>query len=179
MPTSKINKDAREGKGSKKTLEKKWDESKSAAKGGHGKNNWPLTMYIYKKKTHQASSTLANAIVRLQTTKMTAMSENMSPEADHVVHTITEKLGSGLPVKFPNEEAVQWMVGKNVTLYVTYRASTDTLGFHIDLYGVSAAYATQHNSGQKLVSAIRQSASKLISSTRPSEHASLQKIASI
>jgi hypothetical protein len=56
MPTSKIKKDAREGKGSTQSLEKKWDESKDAAKGKHGKNNWPLTMYIYKKKTHQAST---------------------------------------------------------------------------------------------------------------------------
>jgi len=55
MPTSKIKKDAREGKGTVKSLEKKWDKAKDAAGKDHGDQNWPLTMHIYKNMTHSAA----------------------------------------------------------------------------------------------------------------------------
>jgi hypothetical protein len=51
MPTSKIKKDAREGKGSVPSLEKKWDKAKGAAGKKGGKQNWPLTMHIYENET--------------------------------------------------------------------------------------------------------------------------------
>lgn len=56
MPTSKIKKDAREGKGSVKHLEHEWDEAKKDAGAKGGKQNWPLTMHIYEKRTHQATA---------------------------------------------------------------------------------------------------------------------------
>jgi hypothetical protein len=67
MPTSKIKKDSREGKGSVPALEHKWDEAKDDAGKKGGKQNWPLTMYIYKKKTHQANTVTVelNAATRL------------------------------------------------------------------------------------------------------------------
>lgn len=67
MPTSKIKKDVREGLGTKKSLEKKWDKAKEAAgKGPGGKPKWPLVMHIYQNMTHQASAiTAANAVQRL------------------------------------------------------------------------------------------------------------------
>lgn len=55
MPTSKIKKDARDGKGTVKSLEKKWKKAEDAAGKDHGEQNWPLTMHIYKNMTHQAS----------------------------------------------------------------------------------------------------------------------------
>lgn len=54
MPTSKIKKDAKDGKGTVKSLEKKWDKAKDAAGEEGGEQNWPLTMHIYKNMTHQA-----------------------------------------------------------------------------------------------------------------------------
>lgn len=47
MPNSMIKKDAREGKGSTKSLEKKWDRAKDAAGTKDGEQNWALTNYIY------------------------------------------------------------------------------------------------------------------------------------
>lgn len=68
MPTSKILKDSKEGKGSKKSLEKKWDEAKHSVEHSNGgKDNWPETMSVYKKMTHQASIQL-NATTRLKAT---------------------------------------------------------------------------------------------------------------
>lgn len=75
MPTSKIRKDAREGKGSVKKLEKDWSKAKEAAKGeGKGGNDWPLTMYIYeketgskpKKKKSEARLSASRALARLK-----------------------------------------------------------------------------------------------------------------
>lgn len=93
MPTSKINKDAREGKGSKKTLEHKWDEAKDAAGKKGGKQNWPLTMYIYKKKTHQASAEISasNALSRL---KATAVIASNPAEAGKLLQMLTKALGN-------------------------------------------------------------------------------------
>lgn len=54
-----INKDVREGKGSKQKLEKDWDESKDAAGTKGGKQNWALTNYIYQKKKGASASVTA------------------------------------------------------------------------------------------------------------------------
>ena len=65
MPTSKIKKDAREGKGTVKSLEKKWDTAKDAAKKSakNPKNPWPLAMHIYENET---KGTALNAAQRLK-----------------------------------------------------------------------------------------------------------------
>lgn len=58
MPNSMIEKDAREGHGSKESLEKDWDKAKDASKKSTGKDDsWALTNYIYQKekKAHEAS----------------------------------------------------------------------------------------------------------------------------
>lgn len=49
MPTNLIKHDVKEGKGSKKSLEKKWDRAKGIAKKGakNKKNPWPLAVHIY------------------------------------------------------------------------------------------------------------------------------------
>jgi predicted nucleic acid binding AN1-type Zn finger protein len=67
MPTSEIRKDAREGKGSVKSLEKKWDKAKDASKKSTGKDDdWALTNYIYKKERDACvGSTELNAASRL------------------------------------------------------------------------------------------------------------------
>jgi len=49
MPNNMIKKDVREGEGSKKSLEKKWDKAKDAAKKGDAKEPWALTNYIYQR----------------------------------------------------------------------------------------------------------------------------------
>ena len=58
MPNSMIQKDAREGKGSTKSLEKKWDRAKDAAGTKDGEQNWALTNYIYQKMTSSAFDAL-------------------------------------------------------------------------------------------------------------------------
>lgn len=51
MPTNEIKKDAREGKGTVPSLEKKWDKAKDASKKSTGKgDDWALTNYIYEKE---------------------------------------------------------------------------------------------------------------------------------
>jgi hypothetical protein len=58
MPNSMIEKDAHEGEGSKKSLEKDWDKAKDTSKKSTGKgDSWALTNYIYQKekKAHEAS----------------------------------------------------------------------------------------------------------------------------
>jgi len=48
VPSNLIKKDVREGKGSKKSLEKKWDRAKKAAGKGDAEDKWALTTHIYK-----------------------------------------------------------------------------------------------------------------------------------
>lgn len=62
MPNSMINKDAREGKGSKPALEHKWDKAKDAAGTEDGDQNWALTNYIYQK---EKKASVLNAALRL------------------------------------------------------------------------------------------------------------------
>lgn len=72
MPNSMINKDAREGKGSKPALEKKWDKAKDASKKSTGKDDsWALTNYIYQKEKKAAAVT-TNAASRLKATAIEA-----------------------------------------------------------------------------------------------------------
>lgn len=47
MPANQIKHDAREGKGTVKSLEKKWDRAKDAAGKKGGEQNWALTNHIY------------------------------------------------------------------------------------------------------------------------------------
>jgi len=58
MPNNMIKKDVKRGYGSKKTLERKWDEAKDAAKKGHADEPYALTNYIYQKKKKSESSVL-------------------------------------------------------------------------------------------------------------------------
>jgi hypothetical protein len=67
MPNSMINKDAREGKGSKKSLEHKWNKAKDAAGKKDGEQNWALTNYIYQQEK-KASTIKTNATARLKAT---------------------------------------------------------------------------------------------------------------
>lgn len=67
MPNSMIEKDAREGHGSKKSLEHDWDEAKKDSKDSTGKDDsWALTNYIYqkRKKAHEAG-VVESAVVRI------------------------------------------------------------------------------------------------------------------
>lgn len=81
MPTSKIKKDAREGKGSVPSLEKKWDKAKDAAGSKGGKQNWPLTMHIYENETKGSAMPQLNAATRLAaSTKVTA-----APSFPHII----------------------------------------------------------------------------------------------
>lgn len=79
MPTSKIKKDAREGKGSVPSLEKKWDKAKSVTPKKGGKPNWPEVMSIYENMT-KGSSMKLEATARLKTTA--AKPETVSREHD-------------------------------------------------------------------------------------------------
>lgn len=66
MPTNEIKKDAREGKGSVPSLERKWDKAKDASKKSTGKDDdWALTNYIYQK---ERDATVLNASTRLLAT---------------------------------------------------------------------------------------------------------------
>jgi hypothetical protein len=64
MPTNEIKKDAREGKGSVPSLEKKWDKAKDASKKSTGESDdWALTNYIYQKE--RDASVVHTATMRL------------------------------------------------------------------------------------------------------------------
>ncbi|MNK66426.1 hypothetical protein D3C87_857440 [compost metagenome] len=65
MPNSMIQKDAREGKGSKQALEKKWDRAKGAAGTEGGEQNWALTNYIYQKMTASPDLVLRATALRV------------------------------------------------------------------------------------------------------------------
>jgi hypothetical protein len=68
MPNSMIDKDVRRGKGSKQSLEKKWDKAKDASKKSTGKDDdWALTNYIYQreKDSHKHESSMLEAATRL------------------------------------------------------------------------------------------------------------------
>jgi hypothetical protein len=69
MPNQMIKKDAREGKGSTKQLEKKWDRAKDAAGKDKGEQNWALTNYIYQKMTSSADK---NPLVTAAVTRVAA-----------------------------------------------------------------------------------------------------------
>ena len=58
MPAAVINKDAREGKGSKKSLEKKWKEAKDIVKDQYGTNEdkWGVVQTIYQNKRDAKAS---------------------------------------------------------------------------------------------------------------------------
>ncbi|BAG41556.1 hypothetical protein [Ralstonia phage phiRSL1] len=72
MPTSKIKKDSREGKGSVKSLEKKWDEAGEKTPSDVD-NPYAYQMSIYKNMTHQASTmNVTAAVQRLAATEVTA-----------------------------------------------------------------------------------------------------------
>jgi hypothetical protein len=65
LPTNEIKKDAREGKGTVKSLEHKWDKAKDASKKSTGKkDDWALTNYIYQKE--RDASVQLNAANRLE-----------------------------------------------------------------------------------------------------------------
>ncbi|QBQ74478.1 hypothetical protein BcepSauron_098 [Burkholderia phage BcepSauron] len=51
MPNNMIKHDVKEGKGSKESLEKKWDKAGDAAKKSHPDNKYALQNYIYHKMT--------------------------------------------------------------------------------------------------------------------------------
>ena len=76
MPTNMIKKDAREGKGTVKSLEKKWDKAKDAAGKKDGKQNWALTNYIYQRQTKGNIMPELNAATRLLATETQAEAIN-------------------------------------------------------------------------------------------------------
>lgn len=66
MPNSMIDKDVREGRGSKESLEKDWDKAKTDSKDSTGKgDDWALTNYIYQKRKKAHSSVVASAVPRI------------------------------------------------------------------------------------------------------------------
>lgn len=58
MPNPMIKKDAKRGYGSKKALEKKWDEAGEAAEKSHPDNKYALQNFIYQRKKKAKSSVL-------------------------------------------------------------------------------------------------------------------------
>jgi len=65
MPNNMIKHDVREGEGSKKSLEKKWDKAKKAADKSDADEPWALTNYIYQK---EKKASVLNAATRLLAT---------------------------------------------------------------------------------------------------------------
>jgi hypothetical protein len=66
MPNNMIDKDAREGQGSKKSLEKDWDDAKKDSKDSTGKgDDWALTNFIYQKRKKAHSSVVESAVPRI------------------------------------------------------------------------------------------------------------------
>jgi len=66
MPSNLINKDAREGKGSKKSLERKWDRAKDAAGKKDGEQNYALTTYIYEKMRDSKKKSKASILDKVK-----------------------------------------------------------------------------------------------------------------
>jgi hypothetical protein len=67
MPANQIKHDVKEGKGTTKSLEKKWDKAKDASKKSTGKDDdWALTNFIYQKE--RDASVQLNAAARLAAT---------------------------------------------------------------------------------------------------------------
>lgn len=69
MPANQIKHDVKQGKGSKKSLEKDWDEAKDIVKDEYGdpdKNNkWGVVQKIYQNK-RDASVSASRALFRLK-----------------------------------------------------------------------------------------------------------------
>jgi hypothetical protein len=70
MPVNQIKHDVKEGKGTKKSLEKKWDKAKKAAGQGKGaKDKGALTNYIYQRmRDSKKHASLSASFIRLATT---------------------------------------------------------------------------------------------------------------
>ncbi|MDN3160837.1 hypothetical protein P0E55_14105 [Enterococcus faecalis] len=68
MPSRQITHDAREGKGSKESLEHKWDKAKGIAEKEYGPGHWGAVEHIYQNmrdsKKHESSVDL-NAAERI------------------------------------------------------------------------------------------------------------------
>jgi len=56
VPNNLIKHDVAKGEGSKKSLEKKWDKAKDAAKKSDAKEPWALTNYIYQREKGKKKS---------------------------------------------------------------------------------------------------------------------------
>ncbi len=66
MPNSMIDKDARDGEGSKKSLERDWDKAKQDSKESTGKDDsWALTNFIYQKRKKAHGSVVESAVPRI------------------------------------------------------------------------------------------------------------------
>lgn len=75
MPTPYIKKLSKEGKGSVKTLEKKWDKAKDVAKKEGKPKNYGLITHIFKKMSHASTKPIKiEAAQRLKA--------DMEPEED-------------------------------------------------------------------------------------------------
>jgi hypothetical protein len=99
MPTNEIKKDAREGKGSVPSLEKKWDKAKDASKKSTGKSDdWALTNYVYQKE-RDASVMELNATTRLEG------SCPICAGIEGCDHTVPERVAAA----FPKSKRPQWM----------------------------------------------------------------------
>ena len=103
MPTSEIRKDAREGKGTVPSLEKKWDKAKDASKKSTGKgDDWALTNYIYQKE--RDASVIVNAATRL------LASCPICAGVEGCDHTVPEREAAQVGAAFPSKnKRPQWM----------------------------------------------------------------------
>lgn len=91
MPTSLIKKDAREGKGTTKNLEKKWDNAKDASKKSTGKgDDWALTNYIYQ-KMRDSSKSKKHASVELNAASRVLATEVLADAFEDWVNTLDYK----------------------------------------------------------------------------------------
>lgn len=63
MPANQIKHDAESGKGSKKSLEKDWDEAKKIVKDEYGEEKWPVVQKIYQNK--RDASVVDSAVSRI------------------------------------------------------------------------------------------------------------------
>ena len=66
MPSNIIKHDVREGEGTKKSLEKKWDKAKDAAKKGHADEPYALTNYIYQRMKGKKKKTKSSVLDKVE-----------------------------------------------------------------------------------------------------------------
>lgn len=137
MPTSKIKKDSREGKGSVKSLEKKWDKAGEKTPSDVD-NPYAYQMSIYKNMTHQASTmNITAAVKRLAATEVQAapsypgltgyikkVNQDFGEKGD-VTHDLKHALGLKVISDADVEALDRWLVANKSKWSALEAASAD------------------------------------------------------